>query len=90
MTHALAAYTNFAAFRVGGFDGLDQPSEVTIHTMNKNRLQTLPDWLHYCESIHPKVVDLGLSRVGSVARRMSLNLACVVITVGGTNGKGST
>ena len=90
MTHALAGHTNFAAFRVGGFDGRDQPSEVTIHTMNKNRLQTLPDWLHYCESIHPKVVDLGLSRVGSVARRMSLNLACVVITVGGTNGKGST
>jgi dihydrofolate synthase / folylpolyglutamate synthase len=58
--------------------------------MNKNRLETLPDWLRHCESIHPKVVDLGLSRVGSVARKMNLNLGCIVIIVSGTNGKGST
>ena len=58
--------------------------------MNTNRLKTLPDWLQYCESIHPKVVDLGLIRVRAVADRMGINLGCVVITVSGTNGKGST
>ena len=58
--------------------------------MNTSRPKTLPDWLQYCESIHPKVVDLGLARVGAVADRLGLDLGCVVITVSGTNGKGST
>ncbi len=58
--------------------------------MNKSRLKTLPEWLQYCESIHPKVVDLGLLRVGAVAKHMGLSLGCAVITVSGTNGKGST
>ena len=58
--------------------------------MNISLPNTLAAWLQYCESIHPKVVDLGLTRVGAVAQRMGLNLGCVVITVAGTNGKGST
>ncbi len=50
----------------------------------------LTDWLAYCESIHPIGIDMGLTRVGAVASRMALGFACPVITVAGTNGKGST
>ena len=53
-------------------------------------MKTLEDWLAYCERLHPKAIDLGLERVKAVADRMSLRLACPVITVAGTNGKGST
>lgn len=53
---------------------------------------TLDDWLSYCERIHPKTIDMGLARVRDVATRMGLGstLGCPVITVAGTNGKGST
>ena len=54
------------------------------------RRATLPDWLRYIETLHAKPVALGLERVGDVARRMCIDVACPVITVGGTNGKGST
>ncbi|MBD1574938.1 bifunctional tetrahydrofolate synthase/dihydrofolate synthase [Vibrio sp. S11_S32] len=48
-------------------------------------------WLCYLESIHTSAIDLGLERVSKVA--VSANLtkpASTVITVAGTNGKGST
>ena len=50
----------------------------------------LAQWLERIERLHPKSIELGLDRVREVARRLSLSLECVVITVGGTNGKGST
>lgn len=53
-------------------------------------LKTLDDWLAYCERLHPTSIDLGLERVSSVAARMGLAFACPIITVAGTNGKGST
>lgn len=53
-------------------------------------LNTLPDWLAHCERLHPKTIDMGLDRVKTVAQRMGLKFACPVITVAGTNGKGST
>lgn len=56
-------------------------------------LITLDDWLRWLESAHPVDIDLGLERVAEVARRMGLlttPLAGHVITVAGTNGKGST
>ena len=53
--------------------------------------RTLPDWLDYIERIHPKSIDMGLERVREVARRLDLDRpARHVITVAGTNGKGST
>ncbi len=52
--------------------------------------QTLDDWLAYCEQLHPKSIDMGLARVKAVADRMKLVFDCPVITVAGTNGKGST
>lgn len=51
----------------------------------------LSDWLTYLESIHPVDMDLGLDRVLLVLRKlMPAGPECRVITVGGTNGKGST
>ncbi|TLF48615.1 bifunctional tetrahydrofolate synthase/dihydrofolate synthase [Halomonas urmiana] len=54
---------------------------------------TLPAWLTRLEAAHPVGIDLGLDRVAEVARRMGLceaPPAARVITVAGTNGKGST
>lgn len=56
--------------------------------------QALPrrmsDWLTLLEARHPVGIELGLERVEAVRRRLGLTLSCPVITVGGTNGKGST
>lgn len=52
--------------------------------------QTLNDWLAHCERLHPVTIDLGLDRVRTVADRMGVRFTCPVITVAGTNGKGST
>ncbi|KGM54122.1 folylpolyglutamate synthase [Lysobacter daejeonensis GH1-9] len=52
---------------------------------------TLADWLAHIERQHPKSIDMGLDRVRAVATAMGLDRpAKRVITVGGTNGKGST
>ena len=50
----------------------------------------LNEWLAHCERLHPKSIDMGLGRVKAVADRMGLAFDCPVITVAGTNGKGST
>ncbi len=51
---------------------------------------SLASWLARLESMHPKAIDMGLDRVSVVASRLGLGFDCPVITVGGTNGKGST
>jgi len=50
---------------------------------------SLDDWLERISHRHPRAIDLGLDRVGAVWQRMGLTLHAAVITVGGTNGKGS-
>lgn len=54
-------------------------------------MTSLSEWLAYLEQLHPKTIDLGLGRVATVAQRLlpAAPAACM-ITVGGTNGKGST
>ncbi|HEX7814400.1 bifunctional folylpolyglutamate synthase/dihydrofolate synthase, partial [Dyella sp.] len=53
--------------------------------------RTLAQWLAYQESTNVRDIELGLERVGQVWRRMGApQIARHVITVGGTNGKGST
>ncbi|RCW75818.1 bifunctional tetrahydrofolate synthase/dihydrofolate synthase [Pseudorhodoferax soli] len=52
--------------------------------------RTLAQWLAHCEQLHARPIDLGLDRVRQVAERMQLRFDCTVITVAGTNGKGST
>jgi dihydrofolate synthase/folylpolyglutamate synthase len=51
---------------------------------------SLDAWLQRLETAHALVIELGLERVDAVARAMDLQFTCPVITVGGTNGKGST
>jgi dihydrofolate synthase/folylpolyglutamate synthase len=52
--------------------------------------RTLDDWLAYISAQHPASIALGLDRVHDVLGRMALNGFSPVVTVGGTNGKGST
>ncbi|MDF4598088.1 bifunctional tetrahydrofolate synthase/dihydrofolate synthase, partial [Vibrio parahaemolyticus] len=48
-------------------------------------------WLDYLSNIHSSAIDLGLDRVQAVATKANLTKpAPTVITVAGTNGKGST
>ena len=52
---------------------------------------TLDDWLRRLEQMHPTEIELGLDRIRSVWGRLPCSLgACRVITIAGTNGKGST
>lgn len=52
---------------------------------------TLAGWLAYLEQLHPQAIDMGLERVRAVADQLGLQRpARRVITVTGTNGKGST
>ena len=53
-------------------------------------MKTLSEWLAHCESLHPHAIDMGLDRVRLVAQKLQLALKVPVITVAGTNGKGST
>ncbi len=53
--------------------------------------RSLPEWLHYLEQLHPTAIDMGLDRCREVANRLALTRpAPLVVTVTGTNGKGST
>jgi len=55
------------------------------------RFNSLTHWLNWQETLHPSKIDLGLERVAHVAGRMQLLApAHGVITVAGTNGKGSS
>lgn len=55
------------------------------------RFTQLNDWLEWQQSLNPKEIDLGLERVAQVAARLGLLKPKVpVITVAGTNGKGSS
>jgi dihydrofolate synthase/folylpolyglutamate synthase len=54
------------------------------------RFPHLEDWLHWQQSAHPQAIDLGLERVARVLGRTGWRRpGQPVITVGGTNGKGS-
>jgi dihydrofolate synthase/folylpolyglutamate synthase len=54
------------------------------------RFDSLDGWLQWQETLHPSGIDLGLERVGTVADRLQCRVpAKTVISVAGTNGKGS-
>jgi dihydrofolate synthase/folylpolyglutamate synthase len=60
-------------------------------TTPRSKAKSLAEWLAYIERQHPRSIELGLERVRAVAQRMRLKRpAKKVITVAGTNGKGST
>lgn len=52
--------------------------------------RSLGEWLTHLEQLHPSAIELGLARVDAVKERLRLHPPFPVITVGGTNGKGST
>lgn len=51
--------------------------------------ETLGDWLTHMERVHSKHIEMGLERVSQVGSQMGLKPDFPLITVGGTNGKGS-
>jgi dihydrofolate synthase/folylpolyglutamate synthase len=53
------------------------------------RFPSVAAWLAWQQVAHPVAVDPGLDRVGAVWRRLALPFTATVLTVGGTNGKGS-
>ncbi len=53
--------------------------------------KTLAQWLSWQETLHLSEIDLGLDRIREVAKKLDLlSPCCPIITVAGTNGKGST
>ena len=53
------------------------------------RFATVAGWLAWQQVAHPLAVDPGLERVAAVWRRLRLPFPATVLTIGGTNGKGS-
>lgn len=52
---------------------------------------SIDQWLTYLSEIHPQNIEMGLERVDQLFRRLQLDLSDkTVITVAGTNGKGTT
>ncbi|MEE9327793.1 MAG: bifunctional tetrahydrofolate synthase/dihydrofolate synthase [Cocleimonas sp.] len=52
--------------------------------------KTLEQWLTWQETLHLSEIDLGLKRIGQVAKKLNLlHPTFPIITVAGTNGKGS-
>lgn len=56
------------------------------------RFNSLPQWLAWQEKLHFTEIDPGLTRIGAVWQRLSADkpLPFKVVTVAGTNGKGSS
>lgn len=57
--------------------------------MSPSALASLGEWLAYLEQLHPKTIALGLERISLVKDRLGLEPEFPIITVAGTNGKGS-
>lgn len=53
------------------------------------RFRAVADWLAWQQASHPVEIDPGLERVGEAWRRLAVPFPAAVLTVGGTNGKGS-
>ena len=51
--------------------------------------RTLCEWLDYIERIHPNNIEMGLDRLNLVKSSLNFSLAFPIISVSGTNGKGS-
>ena len=55
----------------------------------KTQAKTTSEWLAYIEALHPKTIAMGLDRVKKVLNNLQLDPTFPMITVAGTNGKGS-
>ena len=64
------------------------PQNISSHSKD---CKNLNEWLCYLETLHNIEIDLGLARIGEVAKRLNINFGFArVTTVAGTNGKGTT
>ena len=55
------------------------------------RFETIDDWLEWQQTIHPLNIDFKLERILRVYKKLNIdNVANKIITIAGTNGKGST
>lgn len=65
---------------------------MTIHTTSHYQdFSNLDQWLYYLENLHSSEIDMGLTRISQVAERLAIDISFAkVITVAGTNGKGTT
>ena len=52
--------------------------------------RSLAGWLDHIERQHPQPIALGLDRVLEVFSALKIEISCPILTIGGTNGKGST
>ncbi|WP_339721655.1 bifunctional tetrahydrofolate synthase/dihydrofolate synthase [uncultured Paraglaciecola sp.] len=66
-------------------------SPISTHQASDQEAWCLDQWLIYLEQIHPSNIELGLERVAKVFAKLQLDLSQrVIVTVAGTNGKGTT
>jgi dihydrofolate synthase / folylpolyglutamate synthase len=61
-----------------------------VFTKEPQFFPNLTAWLDFLEKAHPVGIDMGLTRIQQVRSKLGLEFKCPVITVAGTNGKGST
>lgn len=63
----------------------------TVQTESaSNSPKTLDAWLAHAEALSARTIDLGLDRMREMIGRLDIHFDAPVVTVGGTNGKGST
>ena len=65
-------------------------NQVAVFSQEPRFFDQLSAWLDFLENAHPIGIDMGLTRIKQVAQVLQLQFSCPVITVAGTNGKGST
>ena len=55
------------------------------------KFKTVDEWLEWQQTVHPLNIDFKLERILSVYKKLNISkIADKIITVAGTNGKGST
>lgn len=66
-------------------------SQISSLPASAKEAWSLEQWLTYLEKVHPQNIELGLERVNAVFQKLQLDFSqSTVITVAGTNGKGTT
>ena len=66
-------------------------SHISPPQVSEKEAWSLDQWLTYLEQVHPNNIELGLERVAEVFCNLQLDISQqTVISVAGTNGKGTT